>query len=257
ERFNVQGPARYAISLGSEAMTWGAVGAVLMLALAGGRGTAEEPGSSPTALGAGGLIAALALSLPAALGLAVLAHPIVVVLFQRGAFDPQASELTATALALLALTLPAQALEKVLIAIAFASGLPRLVTRASLAALPLGALAGFLTVGALGVAGPALGVLVSSLVALGGLALGLARRRLVVLGKPLRRQLLRLSLAALAMAGTVLLARLGCESLLAQGGLAAAGALIGLVALGGAVYAGLALTLGGVTLTALRAALRR
>ena len=34
ERFNVQGPARYAISLGSEAMTWGAVGAVLMLALA-------------------------------------------------------------------------------------------------------------------------------------------------------------------------------------------------------------------------------
>ncbi|RTL90997.1 PBP1A family penicillin-binding protein [Ancylobacter aquaticus] len=34
ERFNVQGPARHAISLGSEAMTWGAVGAVLMLALA-------------------------------------------------------------------------------------------------------------------------------------------------------------------------------------------------------------------------------
>nr|WP_246669091.1 PBP1A family penicillin-binding protein [Ancylobacter sp. TS-1] len=34
ERFNVQGPARWAISLGSEGMTWGAVGAVLMLALA-------------------------------------------------------------------------------------------------------------------------------------------------------------------------------------------------------------------------------
>ncbi len=34
ERFNVQGPARHAISLASEGMTWGAVGAVLMLALA-------------------------------------------------------------------------------------------------------------------------------------------------------------------------------------------------------------------------------
>ncbi|GLK74254.1 transglycosylase domain-containing protein [Ancylobacter dichloromethanicus] len=34
ERFNVQGPPRHALSLASEAMTWGAVGAVLMLALA-------------------------------------------------------------------------------------------------------------------------------------------------------------------------------------------------------------------------------
>lgn len=34
ERFNVQGPGRVAISLASEGMTWGAVGAVLMLALA-------------------------------------------------------------------------------------------------------------------------------------------------------------------------------------------------------------------------------
>ncbi|WP_425107006.1 murein biosynthesis integral membrane protein MurJ [Ancylobacter sp.] len=232
-------------------------GAVLLPALAHGRGTAEEPGFGPTALGAGGLIAALALSLPAALGLAVLAHPIVVVLFQRGAFDPQASELTATALTLLALTLPAQALEKVLIAIAFACGLPRLVTLASLAALPLGALAGFFSVGALGMAGPALGVLVSSVVALAGLGIGLGRRRLLVLGKPVRRQLLRLSLAALGMAGAVMLARLGCEGLLTQGGLAAAGALTGLVALGGAVYAGLALALGGIELTALRAGLRR
>ena len=34
ERFNVQGPGRWAISLASEGMTWGAVGAVLVLALA-------------------------------------------------------------------------------------------------------------------------------------------------------------------------------------------------------------------------------
>ena len=34
ERFNVQGPGRWAIAAASEGMTWGAVGAVLMLALA-------------------------------------------------------------------------------------------------------------------------------------------------------------------------------------------------------------------------------
>ncbi|WP_371348443.1 lipid II flippase MurJ [Ancylobacter sp. IITR112] len=223
-------------------------GAVLLPALA-----ATPGGSGEEGLGTGGLIAALALSLPAALGLAVLAHPIVVVLFERGAFDPQASELTATALALLALTLPAQALEKVLIAIAFARGQARLVSRTCLAALPIGAVAGFLAAGPLGMAGPALGVLLSSLIGVAGLGVGLGRRRLVGLPRPLRRGLLRLTAAAFAMAGAVLLARTGLEGVLAQGGLAAAAALLGLVALGAAVYGGLAMVLGGITTAALRA----
>ena len=227
-------------------------GAVLLPALAaGGRGH-DEGG-----VGAGGLTAALALSLPAALGLAALAHPIVVVLFERGAFDPSASELTASALALLALTLPAQALEKVLITIAFARGLSRLVTMCSLVALPVGALVGFASVGPLGMAGPALGVLASSLVALAGLATGLGRRRFLVLPKPSRRRLARLVMAALAMAAAVMAARQGLDSVLAQGGLVAAAALAGLVMLGGAAYAGLALVLGGADLATLRAGLRK
>ncbi|SCW72294.1 lipid II flippase MurJ [Ancylobacter rudongensis] len=230
-------------------------GAVLLPALAAsGR---EEATLGADSLGAGGITAALALSLPAALGLAVLAHPIVVVLFERGAFDSSASALTASALALLALTLPVQALEKVLITIAFARGLSRLVTLASLAALPVGAVIGFLAVGALGMAGPALGVLASSLVALAGLATGLGRRRLIVLPPTARRRLLRLVVAALAMAAAVVAARQGLEGVLAQGGLAAAVALAGLVALGGAAYAGLALALGGVDGATLRAGLRK
>ncbi|WP_428032314.1 lipid II flippase MurJ [Ancylobacter sp.] len=227
-------------------------GAVLLPALAAG-----ERGQDGSGLGAGGLTAALALSLPAALGLAVLAHPIVVVLFERGAFDASASRLTAGALALLALTLPVQALEKVLITIAFARGLSRLVTLASLAALPAGALVGFLSVGALGMAGPALGVLVSSLVGLAGLGIGLARRRLIVLPAPSRRRLGGLVVAALGMAGAVALGREGAAGALAQGGLAAAGTLAGLVALGSAVYATLALVLGGIDRTALRAGFRK
>lgn len=216
---------------------------------------ASDVGASD--LGAGGITAALALSLPAALGLAVLAHPIVVVLFERGAFDPAASALTASALALLALTLPAQALEKVLITIAFARGLSRLVTLASLAALPLGALVGFLAVGPLGMAGPALGVLVSSLAALVALTAGLVRRRLIVLPAASRRRLGRLVVAALAMAAAVTLARQGLDGVLAQGGLAAAGALAGLVALGAATYAGAALALGGLDIAGLRAGWRK
>lgn len=231
-------------------------GAVLLPALAGEREEGEA-GISDTGLGAGGITAALALSLPAAFGLAVLAHPIVRVLFERGAFDAQASTLTASALALLALTLPVQALEKVLIAIAFARGLSRLVTVCSLVALPVGALVGFVTVGPLGMAGPALGVLASSLVALAGLATGLARRRLIVLPKPSRRRLARLVMAALAMTAAVMAARQGLEGVLAPGGLVAAAALAGLVMLGGAAYAGLALALGGADLATLRAGLRK
>ena len=56
----------------------------------------------------------LLLALPAAVGLALLAQPIVTVLFERGAFGPAASLATAQVLAALALGLPAQVLAKVL-----------------------------------------------------------------------------------------------------------------------------------------------
>ena len=223
-------------------------GAVLLPALA-----AKDEAKA----GMGGLEAALALSLPAALGLAVLAHPIVAVLFQRGAFDAEASALTATALALLALTLPLQAVEKVLVAIAFANGLSRLVTIASLAALPIGAVIGFLGVGPLGMAGPALGVLVSSLVGLAGLGIGLARRRLLVVPNEARRRLIGLGLAALAMALAVAIAARLTEGAFAAGGIMAAAALAGLVLLGVAIYAGGARLFGGMEVAALRAGLRR
>lgn len=223
-------------------------GAVLLPALA-----SRERGT----IGANGMEAALALSLPAALGLAALAHPIVVVLFQRGAFDPQASELTAAALALLALTLPVQALEKILVTVAFASGLSRLVALASLAALPVGAVVGFLAVGPLGMAGPALGVLASSLVALAGLGVGLGRRGLIPVPPSSRRRLRGLVLAALAMALAVALAGRAAEGALASGGMSAAAALGGLVALGVAVYAGAARALGGIETAALRAGWRK
>ncbi|MCJ8143513.1 virulence factor MviN [Ancylobacter sp. A5.8] len=224
-------------------------GAVLLPALAAG-------GTDGTELRTRSVEAALALALPAALGLAVLAHPIVSVLFQRGAFDASATELTARAVALLALTIPIQALEKVLAAIAFARGFGRLVIRANLLALPAGAAAGFLGAGALGIAGPALGVVAASLLGTAGLALALARRGLVTLDRPARRRVLALVGSAVAMALLLMLAARALDGPLAAGGLRAALVLAGLVGLGVAVYGTLAARLGAVRLPALRAALR-
>jgi putative peptidoglycan lipid II flippase len=61
-----------------------------------------------------GVELALLLTLPAAGGLVVLAHPILAILFERGAFGPAAASATAAALAAYAIGLPAFVLVKVL-----------------------------------------------------------------------------------------------------------------------------------------------
>ena len=60
------------------------------------------------------LESALALALPAAIGLAVLAQPIVTLLFRHGAFTADDAQRTALALAILSIALPAHALTKIL-----------------------------------------------------------------------------------------------------------------------------------------------
>ncbi|MDR6953488.1 putative peptidoglycan lipid II flippase [Ancylobacter sp. 3268] len=211
-------------------------GAVLLPALAA-HGRAEDPaGHSPRGhkLLGDALVAALALTAPAAAGLALLAEPIVRVLFQRGAFDAAAAALTAEALAMLALSLPLQAMERILSTAAFAQGLGRLVTRTSVAALLAGGGIGFAAAGPLGLAGPALGVVASSLVALAGLWVGLARAGLLRLGGGEWRLLAGCLLATLAMAVMV---GLGAHLLAAP---LAAGGLHGTLTLGLLVLAGIA-----------------
>ncbi|MCB4767538.1 virulence factor MviN [Ancylobacter sp. Lp-2] len=199
-------------------------GAVLLPALAV-RGRPEN-------LTGHALVAALALTAPAAMGLALLAEPIVRVLFQRGAFDAQATALTVTALAMLAASLPLQAMERILSTAAFAQGLGRLVTRVSLAALVAGGGIGFAAAGPLGLAGPALGVVVSSVVALIGLWGGLARAGLLRLDGGEWRRLAACLAATLVMALPVGLSAHFLAAPLAAGGLS--GALV----LGGVVLAG-------------------
>ncbi len=63
---------------------------------------------------------AVALTLPSAMGLMVLSHPIISVIYQRGAFDAYATSNTALALAIYAAGLPAFVLQKVLQPLFFA-----------------------------------------------------------------------------------------------------------------------------------------
>lgn len=210
-------------------------GAVLLPALAreGRRAAGEQ-----------GLLAALLLTAPAAVGLFLLAEPIVRVLFARGAFGAEATALTAQALAMLALSLPVQAMERILSTIAFAEGFGRIVTRASVAGLVIGGAGGFLALDPLGLAGPALGVLASSLVTLVGLWAGLARAGRLRIEAPALRRLAG-CLAATALMG---LAVAGGAHLLGgsldAGGLKGAGSLAALVVLGLVSYGLAAMTLG-------------
>jgi putative peptidoglycan lipid II flippase len=119
---------------------------------------------------------ALFLSLPAAVGLAVLAEPIVAVLFQRGAFDARATELTAIGLQFFAIGLVGHAAVEVLVRGFFAMQDTRTPVAIGVASLALHMLLSWLFAQWFGLGGIALGVSVGVLVEAPVLALVLHRR---------------------------------------------------------------------------------
>ncbi|OYX85426.1 MAG: hypothetical protein B7Y75_03865 [Azorhizobium sp. 35-67-5] len=173
-------------------------GAVLVpLLAAGGRGAGREA--------AGALLAALALALPAAAGLALLAEPIVSVLYQRGGFTAADTQATAWLLTALAFALPAQGAERVLAATALSHGLTRpvekiaLMSLANCAALALGFGIG------LGPVAAACAIAVSATVSAATMTMQLAGHRLLTFdaatGHQLRSLLGGSTLMALAVGG--------------------------------------------------------
>jgi len=143
---------------------------------------------------------ALLLSLPAAVGLATLADPIVLVLFERGAFDPTAADATAAALAAFALGLPAYVLIKVLATGFFA----REDTKTPVAVAALCLIANVVvilaTIGNLRHVGIALATSIASWLNAGLLAFLLARRGALGPSPRLCRRALRLGAVNLALA---------------------------------------------------------
>lgn len=208
-------------------------GAVLVPALLRG-------GSGKDASASGALLAALAFALPAAVGLFVLAEPIVAVLFQRGSFSAEDSRMTAELLALLALSLPLQGLERILSATAAAAGLLAGAERVALLSLAV-CLGGGAALGVLyGPAGATAGIAVSAAVSVGLLATLLARHgHLALEGRVVR--------VALGLAGAAALMGLGVTAAAQawpagpHGGIAAAPRLAVLVAAGMGIYGAAAL----------------
>lgn len=186
------------------------------------------------------LLAALAFALPAAVGLFVLAEPIVSVLFQRGSFDAGDSRMTAGLLALLAVSLPFQGLERILSATAAASGLLAGAERVALLSLALG-LGGGAALGQLyGPEGAVAGIAVSAVVSVALLMVLLARHGRLKLDGRFARAALGLGAAATLMGlGVAVIA--AHWPMGAQGGIAGVPRLAVLVAAGMGLYGAAAL----------------
>jgi putative peptidoglycan lipid II flippase len=181
---------------------------------------------------------AVGLALPAAVALALLAHPIVGTLFQRGAFDAGDTAAVAAALAMIVSGLPGQTLEKVFGAMCFAREDTRAPMLAGLAGLVVAALGSVVLFPLYGYVGVAAAIALSGWVGAGCLGIVLVWRGWIAVDSTARQRLPRILLAAAIMGGVVA----GVEALMVgplgmtDSQLGRVAALAGLVVLGVGVY---------------------
>ena len=161
-----------------------------------------------------GIELALLLTIPAAIGIAILSMPIVTVLFERGEFGPADSIATSATLSAYALGLPAYVLIKVLAPGFFAREDTRTPVQIAVVCLAANVIFVLLLIGPLEYVGIALATVLSSW--LNALLLGtmLHRRGLFRLDERLMYRLPRIMLAGFAMALTIWLAMDHAEDLL-------------------------------------------
>jgi len=204
-----------------------------------------------------GLELALLLTLPAAVALAVLAQPILSVLFQRGAFSPADTAATAAALAAYAAGLPAFVLVKVLAPAFFARHDTATPVKVAITAMAVNLTLTLALMQFLAHVGIALATSCAGWInALTLLAL-LVRRRHFRYDARARRNLPRIVVAALGMGVVLALLRTALAPALAGSALIRIGALTGLCGAGLAAFAALALALGIADWRDLRSRLRR
>ncbi len=202
---------------------------------------------------------ALGLALPAAVAFALLAEPIAGGLFERGAFGARDTAAVAAALAAISAGLPGHVLEKVLGAVSFAhedTRTPMLAALTGLAAAVTGALSMFPHYGHVGIAAA---IAASGWVGAATLGVVLARRRWLRVERDLRRRLLLIGLATLAMTLTLHGLRQALEPWYAAGasGILRLIALAILVTAGLLVYSGLRHLFGVARIGDVIAAVRR
>jgi len=146
---------------------------------------------------------ALFLTLPAALALIVSAYPIVWVLFGRGEFDPETARLSSQSLAAYSIGLPAFVIVKVLAPAFFARGDTTIPVRIGMACVAFNLAMNVAFMIPLQHIGPALATSLAAIANVGGLGYVLLRRGHLVLDAQLKRRVVRMIAASVAMAVTL------------------------------------------------------
>lgn len=204
-----------------------------------------------------GLELALLLTLPAAAALVVIAHPLITVLYQRGAFSAQDSAATALALAIYGAGLPAFVLHKVLQPLFYAREDSRSPFRYALWSMLVNAGVAVGLMPVIGFSAAALGTTVAGWTMVWQLWHGSrAMGEQAALDDRLKRRLPRLLTASVLMAGLLWGAMQALGPMLALPGWRYA-ALAALVLLGMASYAAAVLALRAYRLADLAKSLRR
>ncbi|HET8727593.1 MAG TPA: murein biosynthesis integral membrane protein MurJ [Alphaproteobacteria bacterium] len=199
----------------------------------------------------------LFLALPATVALVVIPGPIIDVLFERGAFGPEATAATALALAAYAIGIPAYVLTKVLSTAFFARQDTATPVKISVVTVAANAALALSLVGFLGHVGIALATGLTAWINVGLLARGLRRRDLLSVDGRLRRRGPRLLFSSAVMGAALHIAVTALEAPL-DAGLAVSGPTLALiVGLGAVVYFGAAFLTGAASWRELGGLLRR
>ncbi|MSO92061.1 MAG: murein biosynthesis integral membrane protein MurJ [Rhodospirillales bacterium] len=199
----------------------------------------------------------LFLTLPAATALAVIAEPLVRVLFERGAFSARETAATAAAVAVYALGLPASALARALTPGFFAREDTSTPVKISVAAMASNVVFGILLMGPFLHVGIALATTLSAWLSSAALALVLRRRGHLEIDSRLARRIPRTILACAGMAVVLWLLATVLESPLRGALIERASALAALIGSGLLSYALLVQLLGAAKLQDLKGLLRR
>jgi len=194
------------------------------------------------------------LTLPAAFAIAVIAVPMVATLFQRGAFDAHDTAMTARALVVYALGLPAFVMQKILQPLYFAREDTRTPFRYAVHSMVVNAVVAVGLMPLIGFVAAALGTTVAAWVMVGQLWWGTRRMGLSArLDQRLRRRVPRIALSSALMAAMLWLLR----GWLSQDGEGDIAGLAILVFGGAAAYFALSFLTGAISPAELRANVRR